>query len=162
TVSRTQPVGKWQRMTAILAGDFTPLRRAQIEFTGLRLPDGRELSTHTVETMGLDSIYIEPSNKTKRHRARPQNQNGGIRGTAKQTAKDRVNAAINARTRGFSDIVRSRNRKEKLIDFLWSKAPYHPQYVRSGTRFDAPLQEPLQFGSVAVKPEDIGMLGTQP
>ena len=32
-VSRTQPVTKWQRIGAILNGDFTPLRRAQIEFT---------------------------------------------------------------------------------------------------------------------------------
>jgi hypothetical protein len=162
TVSRTQPVGKWQRMTAILNGDFTPLRRAQVEFTILRLPDGRELSTHTVETMGLNSIYVEPSNRKKAHKARPQNQNGGILGTAKQTARDRINGAINARSRGFADIVRSPNKKEKLIDFLWSKAPYHPQYWRSGARFDAPLREPLQFGSASFKPEDLGMLGTQP
>ena len=37
-VSRTQPVRKWQRVTAILNGDFTPLRRAQVEFTTLKLP----------------------------------------------------------------------------------------------------------------------------
>src|ERR1019366_9552953 len=56
-VSRVQLVGKWQRVRAIVNGDFTPLRSAQVEFTTLILPDGRKLSTHTVETMGLNSIY---------------------------------------------------------------------------------------------------------
>jgi len=163
TVSRTQPVGKWQRMTAILNGDFTPLRRAQVEFTTLQLPDGRELSTHTVETMGLNSIYIEPSNRKKKNQPdHSQSQNGGILGTAKQNARDRIHGAINARSRGFADIVRGPNKKEKLIDFLWSKAPYHPQYLRTGVRFDAPLREALQFGFASLKPEDLGVLGTQP
>jgi hypothetical protein len=46
------------------------------------------------------------------------------------------------------------------VDFLWSKVPYHPQYWRRGTRFDAPLRDPLEFGSAVV--EDLGALGTQP
>ena len=32
-VSRTQSVTKWLRVRAILSGDFTPLRQAQVEFT---------------------------------------------------------------------------------------------------------------------------------
>jgi hypothetical protein len=160
-VSRVQPVGKWQRARAIVNGDFTPLRQAQVEFTTLILPDERKLTVHTVETVGLNSIYTEPS-KTKRQKSQPQGQNGGILGTAKQTAKDRINGAINARTRGIADIVRGPNKKEKFVDFLWSKLPYHPQYVRRGTRFDASLRDPLPFGSVPVKPGDLAALGSQP
>jgi hypothetical protein len=115
-----------QRVRAIVAGDFTPLRSAQVEFTTLILPDGHTVSTHTVETVGLNSIYIEPSKK-KKQKAQPPEQNGGILGTAKQTARDRINAAINARSRGITDIVRGPNKKEKLIDLMWSKLPYHPQ-----------------------------------
>jgi hypothetical protein len=145
-------------------GDFTPLHQAQVEFTTLVLPDGRRLGAHTVETMGLNSIYTEPSAKSsKKHpKAQPQNQNGGILGTAKQTAKDRINGAINARSRGIADIVRGPNKKENFIDFLWSKLPYHPQYVRRGTRFDAQLRDPLPFGFAAVKPGDFAALGSQP
>jgi hypothetical protein len=162
-VVHTEPVAKWRRFTAILNGDFTPLRQAQVEFTALKFPDGRELSTHTVGTVGLNSIYIEPSaTKKKKQRAQPQNPNGGILGTAKQSAKDRINGAISARSRGFSDIVRGPNKKEKVIDLLWSKAPYHPQYWRRGTRFDAALRDPLGFGFATVKPEELGALGTQP
>jgi hypothetical protein len=160
-VSRVQPAGKWQRVRAIVNGDFTPLRSAQIEFTTLILPDGHTISTHTVETVGLNSIYVEPSKK-KKQKTQPQNPNGGILGTAKQTAKDRINGAINARSRGIADIVRGPNKKEKLIDLLWSKLPYHPQYVRRATRFDAPLRDPLQFGSESLKQGDLAELGSQP
>ena len=45
---------------------------------------------------------------------------------------------------------------------MWSKLPYHPQYVRRGTRFDAPLRDPLQFGMEPVKQGDLGQLGSQP
>ena len=103
-ISRTQPIGKRQRVRAIISGDFTPLRSAHVEFTTLILPDGRKLPTHTVETMALNSIYTGP-------KAPPQNQNGGILGTVRQTAKDRVASAL--------DSVRGPNKKEKFIDFLW-------------------------------------------
>src|SRR5579863_10488748 len=159
-VSRVQPVGKWQRVRAIVSGDFTPLRSAQVEFSTLILPDGHTVSTHTVEAAELNSIYIEPSKK--KQKAAPQNQNNGILGTAKQAAKDRINGAINARSQGIADIVRGPNKKEKLIDLLWSKLPYHPQYVRRGTRFDASLRDPLQFGFEPIKLADLAELGSQP
>jgi hypothetical protein len=161
-VSRVQPVGKWQRFRSIVNGDFTPLRNAQVEFDNLTLPDGGKLQLHTAETTGLNSIYTEPVKTKKNHKAPPQNQNGGILGTARQTVKDQINGAINARSRGIADIVRGPNKKEKLVDFLWAKSPYHPQYVRRGTRFDAPLRDPLQFGMESVKLADLAELGSQP
>src|ERR1017187_8425909 len=109
----------------------------------------------------LNSIYREPSTK-KNQKAQPQNQNGGILGTVRQTAKDRINSAINSRTQGITDMVRGPNKKEKLIDFLWSKLPYHPQYMRRGTRVDAALLDPLQFGFEPVKQGDLAELGSQP
>jgi hypothetical protein len=167
TVSRTQAIGKWQRIGAIVNGDFTPLRRAELEFTTLILPDGSKLSTHTVETVGLNSIYTEPSKKNSQkakhnQKTQPQNQNSGVMDTAKQAARDRVNGEINSRSRGIADIVRSPNKKEKLVDFLWAKLPYHPQYFRRGARFDAPLRDPLQFGFEPVKQGDLAELGSQP
>jgi hypothetical protein len=158
-VSRVQPVGKVQRLRAIVNGDFTPLRRAEVEFTTLILPDGRQLSTRTVETVGLNSIYKEP---TKNQKSSQPSPNGGLLGTAKQTAKDQINGALNSRSGGIADLVRGPNKKEKFVDFLWAKLPYHPQYVRRGTRFDAPLQDPLTFGFEPVKPADLAQLGSQP
>src|ERR1017187_9581413 len=129
-VSRLRPVSRWQRVRAILNGDFTPLRSAEVEFTSLTLPDGRTLATHTVQARAMNSIYTEPPKNRKNRKnpkSQPQNQNSGILGTVKQTARDQVNGAINARTRGIADIVRAPNKKEKLVRLFWSKLPYHPQ-----------------------------------
>jgi hypothetical protein len=161
-VSRVRPVGRWQRVRAILNGDFTPLHTAEVEFTSLTLPDGRTLATHTVQAPAMNSIYTELPKNPKHQKAQPQNQNGGILGTAKQTAKDQVSGAINARTRGIADIVRAPNKKEKLVDLFWSKLPYHPQYYRRGTRFDAPLRDSLQFGIATIRPVDIAEAGSPP
>jgi hypothetical protein len=160
-VIRVEPVNKWLRFRAIINGDFTPLRDAWVEFDSLTAPGGNKLLIHTTEVMGLNSFYTEPL-KHKKTNSQPQSQNGGILGTAKQTARDQITGAINARTRGIADIVRGPNKKEKLADFLWSKMPYHPQNVRRGMRFDAPLRDALQFGTEPVKPSDLAELGTQP
>ncbi len=165
-VSQVEPVRKWLRFQAIVNGDFTPLRNAQVEFDTLTLPDGSKVALQTVGVMGLNSIYTEPSKKKQKNqkaqKAQPQDQNGGILGTAKQTAKDQINGQINARTRGIADIVRGPNKKEKLVDFFWAKLPYHPQYVRRGTRFDAPLRDALEFGTEPVKIAGLTELGMQP
>jgi hypothetical protein len=162
-VTRARPVSKWQRTRAILNGDFTPLRGVELTFRSLLLPDGRTLPIQTVQALPLNSIYIGPSAKPRKQKQpRPQSQNGGILGTAKQTARDRVNGAINARTRGVFDTVRGPNKREKLADLLWSKLPYHPQYVRRGTRIDAPLHDALLFGSVTLPASDLAELGSEP
>ena len=161
-VSRVTPVRKWQRARAILGGDFTPLRGAQLSFRSMLLPDGRTLTFHTTEAVPLNSIYTPPPSKPRKQKPAPASQNGGILGTAKQTAKDRATGAINARTHGVYDLVRGPNKKEKLVDLFWSKLPYHPQYVRRGTRIDAPLREALAFGSATLRAGDLTRLGAEP
>jgi hypothetical protein len=159
-VSAVQAVDKWQRFRAIVGGDFTPLRNALVEFDDVTLPGGKKLPLHTVQTIGLNSIYTEPLKNKKK--AAPQNPNSGTLGTAKQTLTEKLQEAINGRSGGFADIVRGPNKKETLVDFLWAKLPYHPQYMRRGTRFDAPLQDALQFGTESVKLRDLAVLGSQP
>jgi hypothetical protein len=163
-VSRVEPFSNWLRFRAIANGDFTPLCNSLVEFDRLTRPDGSQVELQTVAVMGLNSIYTDPSTtkRKKSPKAQPQNQNGGILGTAKQQAKDQINGQINARTRGIADIVRGPDKKEKLVDFLWAKLPYHPQYVRRGTRFDAPLRDALEFGAEPVKFADLAELGLQP
>ena len=157
-IVRVEPQTRWERTRAILNGDFTPLRRGQVAFHTLILPDGRKIETHTSETLALHSFYNEPSARQKKQKPQPQDQNGGILGTARQTAKDR----ISAKTSQISDMVRGPNKKEKLADFLWTKLPYHPQYLRRGTRFDAVLRDPLDFGSAPIQPAALADLGSQP
>jgi len=160
-VSRTHPVTKWERVQAILRGDFTPLRISEVEFRSLILPGGQTVSVHTGETTGLDSLYEEPKKK-KPKKQKQQSQNTGVLGTARQTLQDRINAQVNGRTQGIAGILRSSDKKERFYDFAMAKLPYHPQYVRRGSRFDAEIREDVPFGSESIRPESARMLGTQP
>jgi hypothetical protein len=169
-VSRLESVSKFERTKAVLGGDFTPLHRADVEFTSLRLADGRELAVQTQENVGLNSIFSPPrpsKNPKAQKNPQPQQNPSGVLGTGKQSIKDQINARIN-RVRGvgdarsITDMVRGPNKMERLSDYFMAKLPYHPQFVRNGTRFDAELRNPLNFGSAPVTRSSMLLLGSQP
>src|ERR1022692_3422203 len=91
----------------------------------------------------------------------PAPQNTGVLGTGKQQVKDAIQGQIE-RAKNISDMVRGPNKMERVEDYLLAKLPYHPQYVRRGTRFDAELLDPLSFGSAPVPPGSLALVGTQP
>ncbi|MDR3702746.1 MAG: hypothetical protein P4L56_24080 [Candidatus Sulfopaludibacter sp.] len=156
-VGRVLPVSKTQRARAILNGDFTPLHVAPIEFTTLLMPDGRTLPIHTAEELGLDTIM--PSRPAKQ-KANTQ-QNTGVLAAGKQQVHDAVQAQI-ARAKSIPDIVRGPDKWERIEDYLMAKLPYHPQYIRKGTRFDADLVQPLSFGAEPAASAQLAPAGTQP
>jgi hypothetical protein len=157
-VSRIESVSKWQRARAMLGGDFTPLHLAQVEFTSLRLADGREIQLRTVPSEGLNSLL--PLRPPKKRTPKAQDTSG-IVAASKQHIKDQANAQID-RIKGLPDLVRGTDKKEWLSSYLMSRLPYHPQWVRSRTRFDAELSAPLNFGLEAVTPGSMALLGSQP
>jgi hypothetical protein len=158
-VSRLQPVPRWQRLRAVFGGDFTPLHIAQIEFTSLVMPDGHRIDLETRESPGLNSLV--PVKPPKPRRQSPQAANGGILGTAKQKAKDQIDAQV-ARVKSIPDLVRGTDKKEWLYDYAMSRLPYHPQSIRNRTRFDAVLKTSLSFGTETVTWNSLALLGSQP
>ncbi len=162
-VVKLDPVPKMIRLRAIVGGDFTPLKRAQVSFTNVTLPDGRALPLQTENALGLATIYVPPRarkfNKKPNAKAASTNQ---VRNQATQLLKQQAQAQINARTLGLYDFVRGPNKREWIENFVFSKLPYHPQWYRSGTRFDAVLDAPLDFGSVDVGSGELAGVGTQP
>jgi hypothetical protein len=50
----------------------------------------------------------------------------------------------------------------RLERYGMAQLPYHPQYMDSGTSFNADLRQPLAFGSEPLKPERLSTIGTQP
>lgn len=161
-VTSVQAVPRAQRVRAVLNGDFTPLHTAAIEFTTLVLPDGRRMPIHTSAALGLNSI-VTPQMLKHPSPAPAQNtqQNPGVLGTGKQKVEDAVHGQI-ARAKSIPDMVRAPDKKERAEDYLVSRLPYHPQYVRKGTRFDAELSQPLDFGPEPAAPASLAAPGTQP
>lgn len=162
-VSRLEPRSKMERTIAVLGGDFTSLHQAMVEFTTLVLPDGRQIVLHTLETPGLNSIVsLKPPKKTKPQKSKNQPANSGVLGVGKDQLRNQINSGINARTMGVAEMVRGPDKRERLEEFLLMKLPYHPQWVRKGTRFDAVLEEPLPLGDATVKTDTLSLLGSQP
>ena len=158
-VAEIRPVSRWERIHAVLGGDFTPLHAASVDFTSILMPDGTAMPVHTVASSGLNSLV--PYGSAKQPKTVAQDSQGGALATGKQQIKDQVNARI-ASIRSIPSMVRSRDKKEWLYDFAMSKLPYHPQYVRARTRFDAELLQPVDFGSATVPKRSLALLGTQP
>ena len=148
TITTLRPVSKYTRALAMVRGDFTPLKQAEVSFGEIIQPAGKPLAIDSIPSLGLASIYIPPQpSKSGKPATSPRNtRSAWVKAFVKQQALTQANA----RSYGFLDFVRGPNKKEWLENFLWSKLPYHPQWYRSGTRFDAVLDKPLNFGDIEV------------
>jgi hypothetical protein len=158
-VTSLEPVSKKRRVSAILGGDFTPLHEANVQFTTLVLPDGRRVQLDTAETIGLNTIV--PAHPPKPKNPPQQSGKGGVLGTGKRQAQAQIDAA-KAKVQGVADMVRGPDKWQLLEEYFLAKLPYHPQWVRKGTRFDAELRQPLQFGDGTIPAESLTLIGTQP
>jgi hypothetical protein len=158
-VATLEPVPGMMRARAIVGGDFTPLKRAELSFTSLTLGDGHTLRLETQSSLGLSTIYVPASTKKPK---KNQKTNPGKPNRVSQFLKQQAQTQMNVRSRGFFDFIRGPNKREWLENFLLEKLPYHPQWYRAGTRFDAVLKQPLDFGKIVVGPEDLQALGTHP
>jgi hypothetical protein len=159
-VSSVVPVSKWDRIRSMLGGDFTPLHIARIEFASVIPPGGSPVELHTFEPPELNSLVpVQPPRQRTRNNAPAGNT--GIVSAGKQKAREAIEAEI-ARIKGVPALVRGPGKKEWLYDYAMSRLPYHPQYVRNRTRFDAELSSPLNFGSETASRDSLKLLGSQP
>jgi len=162
-VVKLEPVPKMIRGMAMVRGDFTPLKKAELSFTRIVLNDGHSVAFETKPSFGLASIYVpaRPQKKTgKSSKSAPNPNTTGAQ--FRNVLKQQAQAQVNARTGGMLDFVRTPNKREWLENFFWAKLPYHPQWYQTGTRFDAVLDKPLDFGHVSVASKGFQQIGTQP
>lgn len=151
------PVPKMLRARAIVGGDFTPLKRAGVSFTSLTLPDGRTMPLQTEESSGLGTIYLEPRPAKKQKK---QKSSSGKPSQVRQFLIRQAENQATARSYGLYGLVRGPNKLEWVENFLLSKLPYHPQWYRARTRFDAVLTAPLDFGSEQLDSDEFAPSGT--
>lgn len=160
-VIKLDPISKFERTRAIVNGDFTPLKHAQVTFTSLTFPDGRAISLQTKESIGLPTMYTPPRPNKKPKKARTHRAKAGrVRRFLQRQAANQIKAQANARSHGLYDFVRGPNKREWLENFLLTKLPYHPQWYRTRTRFNAVLSQPLDLGSVEVSPSEFAKPGS--
>ncbi|HEY3940089.1 MAG TPA: hypothetical protein VGL97_21865 [Bryobacteraceae bacterium] len=162
-VVKLDPVSKTVRARAIVGGDFTPLKRAEVSFTRLTLPDGHAVALQTEESLGLPTLYVPPRPSKKSKKQKTSSAKSSRAGQfLRQQVQGQLQNQANARSRGFYDFVRGPNKREWLENFVLSKLPYHPQWYRARTRFDTVLAQPLDFGTVEVASRELATSGSAP
>ncbi len=126
TVVQLEP-DRSHRIHARFRGDFTPFHIPVVRFDRLVLPDG---STQTVESDsskdGVPILRLSPP---------PGKQKGGF--VAQQFA------AQKQRLKELGAQFTAPGRGDRLVQFLYTQAPYHPERIEAGTAWTVTLDEPL-------------------
>lgn len=119
------PIGR--RLTAVLAGNLTPLREVRAQFDTIVLRDGSRLSLRTAPSLGTaHTIRIAKAPKK-----------GETRKSVLKGARDRLGEMDRAAMLAF----KSPGKMSRLQSRLFSMFPYHRQAWPAGTLFDGTLQE---------------------
>ena len=137
-VAEVHPVAKRKRVDAMLGGDFTPLREAQVEFDTLVFEDGRQVAIQSAGAV-RDSAVVHMT----------PNQQKGLW----QQAKGAVRNTVITQKRNLEDMIRKPDKMERLKNGLLARLPIHPQVFDAGAQFVAELKTPIQVQvSVQVRP----------
>ena len=143
-------VSKGKRTAAILRGDLTPLRDPVIEFDTLVLKNGTQIPLETRVTPGAGTTVRFASSNGSRKKGRVA--------TAIQSARDQ----ISARKRAVIDEIKTPGKMQRLRDAVVAQLPYHPQFFPAGSRFNAELLTPVNFGDAIMSRSAFAHLGSQP
>jgi len=152
-VKSIAPVPGWQRTMAYANGDFTPVRKYEVSFDSVTLPDGRQLPITTTVTPGTAEVVHLVSN--------PAKQNQDAAGRAKNEAKGKRAEAKEQAHESWQKLT-APGKMQRLKEFLVAQSPYRRQYLQPGTRFVAELGAPLEFGTTARTGEQLAAVGSEP
>ncbi len=138
-------VGRQVRTAALLNGDLTPLKNADVTFDELETPDGRHFiidSDATERTARVVRMAAPEENPTKRSLV--QKIAAAFRWTKQETVA------------GF----RAPHKMDTAKQALYAQIPVHPQELWAGTQYDVELQQPLELaGQAAPEPVATAELG---
>jgi hypothetical protein len=148
-VFRVAPISKLRRTMAFADADFSPAHQYTVTFDTIVLRTGRRLpvvTTATPSTQSLIHVASEPARA-----ARKKNALAKAIDSAKQEAKDTYHRAMAE--------IKSPSKMHRAQQYLLAQLPYRRQYLEPGTRFNADLGKPLDFGPVTRAPEELGSVG---
>jgi hypothetical protein len=156
-VAEIQGVSKKNRTLAVMNGDFSPARPVRVNFDELVLADGRHLALQTAVSPGSDRVLqFVPANAQEK---------SGMKNAGKTLASRKVSEVRGEIKRDWETAKQDLHEPDKmhrLKRLALAQSPYHPQYIDSGTSFNAELRQPLDFGTETLQPETLSAVGAQP
>lgn len=154
-VAQVRSVSHWRRAQAIMSGDFTPWRTAQVTFDTAVLKDGSRLPLSTVASQGVPQVVRLESSPAKRPKNDPISK---VTGRARQEVNAEKQQAI-ALIKGPGKIHRIVNQLKAIVI---ARLPYHRQAFPPGTEFTAEIQKPLRFGTETIFAQKLARVGSVP
>ena len=154
-VSAIDAVPKKVRTLQATDGNFSPRRNVHVQFDELVMGDGRHVALQTVASPAPDGIlsFVSANEKEKK------------KNKAEEAAGKKVSAAREEVRRQWAELqkqIHEPGKMHKLKRLALAQLPVHPQYIDEGTSFNADLQQPLDFGMEAVKPDALTSIGAPP
>jgi type IV secretory pathway VirB10-like protein len=158
---------RFVRARAYLAGNFSPSRRAVLQFNTLMLDDGREEPIDTIVKGGVPNVARRVAGATSNSHA-PSDEDASptlatqARGEIRQRTIDAVSGAKQQVRDAVATVksLRQADQWARIKDAAVQQLPYHPQYVAKGTVYDVELSSALAFGRVI--PAAAAPAGTSP
>ncbi len=160
SVTRIEGVPKLKRVMAALDGNFSPDRDVRITFDQLLLPDGRRIPLHTEVSLASQGVLqfataADPNDSGKEKKKKSAVTLASEKAGEKKTEVRREWETAKAQ-------ITAPRKMHQLKKIAIAELPVHPQYFEAGTRFNAELVDPLNFGTEEVTPDKIRMVGTAP
>jgi len=158
-ISAIDGVTKKRRTVAAMNGQFSPSRQVHIDFNELVTADGRHVPLQTDVSPGSGGAlqFVPASEK--------ENQKESKKDEARNAASRKIHEAKNEVKRQWDAAMNQLHepgKKHRLERFAVAQLPYHPQYMDSGTSFNADLRRPLDFGAEPLTPARLENIGTPP
>ncbi len=118
-----------RRIHARLRGDFTPFHVPEVRFDQLLLPDGsvQPMVTDTAKD-GAPILRLSPP---------PGKKKGSFLATQFAQEKQRL--------KEIAALFTAPGRADRLVQFIYTQLPYHPERIDAGTSWTVELAQPLKM-----------------
>ncbi len=160
SVTRIAPVSALKRTLAALDTNFSPYRDVEITFDQLALPDGRRVPLHTQVSPASQGVLQFATATEPKSQDKTNKQNAAVKLASEKTSE--AKQEINREWETAREQVKAPGKMHRLKRIVIAELPYHPQYFDAGTRFNAELLDPLDFGTEELTPDKLQMVGTPP
>jgi hypothetical protein len=160
SVTRIAGVSALKRTYAALDANFSPARNVEITFDQLVLPGGRRVPLHTQVSPASQGVLQFATAKESENQSEKRKENAAVKVASEKVSEKKME--INREWEAAKEQVTAPGKLHRLKRLAIAELPYHPQYFDAGTRFNAELLDPLDFGTEELTTEKIHMVGTTP
>src|ERR1700726_609970 len=153
-ITKIESLSEGKRTLGVLNADFTPLRKVEVGFHELVLPDGRRFPLHTSVAPGSGQVIeLVTSANEKQKKNRVKDMASEKTKEARQRAHEQWDNAMKE--------LKTPGKVRRLERYGEAQLPVHRQYIPAGTVYFAELVDPLDFGSVVMTAPMASSLGAE-